>query len=190
MSPAQWGCPRAAPGRGCHCPIWGLSHSTSTAPRMLVRNSMSHMEVQKHQSHGCQNMTFSSGTRHFLQGQDLQHLLPGGLCREQHNEGAQCTVGCTRGCGAHRTRQPSSLLLESQQTLTKWRSCNLHWLSTLSTQMHLSFWFLYPNPSKSQTEESADRWHRWCHRHHLLGLCHSPSLLGKGKASMPIKNNQ
>lgn len=99
----------------------------------------------------------------------------------------QCIAGCNRGCGAHRTRQTISLLLVLQETLTKWRSYNLHWLSTLSTRMHLSFWFLYPNLSKFQTKESADHWHCRCHRHHLLGQCHSPSLLGKGKSSMPIK---
>lgn len=83
-----------------------------------------------------------------------------------------------------------SLRLVSQETLTKWRSYNLHWLSTLSTRMHPSFWFLYPNPSKFQTKESADHWHCRRHRHHLLGLCHSPSLLGEGKSSMPIKKIQ
>lgn len=66
VSPAQWGCPRAAPGRGCQCPVRGLSHSTNTAPRMLVRNCMSHMEVQKHRSNRCQTMTFPSETWHFL----------------------------------------------------------------------------------------------------------------------------
>lgn len=66
VSPAQSGCPRAASGGGCRCPVWGLGRGASTALRTLVRNCASHVGVQKHESNRCQNMTFPLGTRHFL----------------------------------------------------------------------------------------------------------------------------